>query len=254
VATSTGSCIAPLTRCLACQCPDLRTIFARRFSSDVDLRKHHGFYYTCGMSSVNLDAMQAELHEAVDRIIDRYRDAAKSEQLGPDHPPVPTVDRPVIIKGDDISPWTYTWWGSGSAEEEYQPAREYQVVTPGRTHHVVLGWTQRPAWGRSDRGRAIVFWQSGSRTSNIFYPWTEFVETDTGRYAAPIPNPDSPRKILTGHYPLPPRFHSAEVQRSDQLFDQISNGPSLRLVVDGTDEESMIRHGYWVATLRNRFQ
>lgn len=204
------------------------------------------------MVGMDLKTMRAEMHEALDRIIDQYLAAAESEQLGSDHLPVPTVERPVITKGDDISPWTYTWWGSGSGEEDYEPAREYRVITPSRTHRVVLGWTQRPAWGRSDRKRAIVFWQSGSPTSNVFYPWTEFVQSDTGRYAAPIPNPSHPRKTLTSQDPLPSRFHSADVQRSDQLFDQIANGPSLRLVVDDTDEESMIRHGYWVATLRNR--
>jgi hypothetical protein len=207
-----------------------------------------------GVASMDLDALKVELHEAVDRIVEKYLAADETGQLGPDRLPMPTLERPVITKGDDIGPWTYTWWGSGSGEEEYEPAREYQVLTPSRTHHVVLGWTQRPAWGRSDRRRAIVFWQSGS--PNVFYPWTEFVQTDTdtGRYAAPIPNPESPRRILTGQDPLPSRFRGADVERSDQLFDRINNGPSLRLVVDGTDEESMIRHGYWVATLRNRFQ
>ena len=200
---------------------------------------------------LDVDAMRADLHAALDQIIDQYLAAAHSEQEGPDHLPAPTAERPVITKGADIGPWTYTWWGTGSEEEEYQPAREYQVITPSRTHRVVLGWTERPAWGR-DRKRAVVFWQSGPPASRIFYPWSEFVETDTGRYAAPIPNPDQPRKILTHQEPLPPRFRGAEVERSDQLFDRIANGPSLRLVVDGTDEESMIRHGYWVAGLRNR--
>jgi hypothetical protein len=51
--------------------------------------------------------------------------------------------------------------------------------------------------------QVVVFWQSGSLSSNTYYPWTEFVETDHGGYAAAIPNPDHPRKILTRQDPLP---------------------------------------------------
>ena len=126
------------------------------------------------------------------------------------------------------------------------------MVTPGQTHLVVFGWTERPAWGRSDRKRVGIFSQSGSRASKVFYPWTEFVETDDGRYASPIPNPARPRKILTRRDPLPERFRGAHVVRSDELFDHITNGPSLRLVVDATNEETMIRHGHWVAGLRGK--
>lgn len=204
------------------------------------------------MDTKHVDAMRADLHAALDQIIDQYLAAADGEQSEPDHSSEPTADWPLITRGDDIGPWTYTWWGSGSVEEEYESAREYKVITPSQTYHVVLAWTKRPAWGRSDRKRAIVFCRSGSPSSMIFYPWTEFVQTDTERYAAPIPNPDQPRKILTHQDPLPARFRTAEVERSDQLFNHITNGPSLRLVVDGTDEESMIRHGYWVAQLRRR--
>lgn len=34
---------------------------------------------------------------------------------------------------------------------------------------------------------------------------------------------------------------------------RVPNGPSLRLVVDNDDDETMIRHGYWAATLKGRF-
>jgi hypothetical protein len=97
-----------------------------------------------------------------------------------------------------------------------------------------------------------VFGQTGPASSTNFYPWTEFVETDVESYAAQIPNPERPRKILTPSDPIPNRFRSAQVERADQLFDQITNGPSLRLVVDAADEENMVLHGYWVARLRNR--
>lgn len=202
---------------------------------------------------MDIEALRADLHGAVDQFIDKYLAAADGEQASAGQGPVPTADRPVITKGGSAAPWTYTWWGTDSVDETYEPAWEYQVVTPARTHRVVLGWTTRPAWGRDDRKRAVVFWQSGSPSSNTYYPWTEFVETDHGGYAAAIPNPNHPRKILTRKDSLPDRFRDSDVERSDRLFDQIVTGPSLRLVVDGSDEEAMIRHGYWVATLRGRF-
>src|SRR5436190_17626061 len=174
---------------------------------------------------MKIEAMRTDLHDAVDRIIDQYL-AAAAGQAPTDQVPVPTADRPIIRRVKDVAPWHYTWWASGG-EEEYQPAWEYEVITPGRTYRVVLGRTVRPAWGRDDRKRMIIFWQSGSPASDIYYPWTEFVETDDGRYAAPIPNPDHPRRILTHEDPLPARFRDSQVERLDKLFDQVAKGPSL---------------------------
>jgi hypothetical protein len=37
-----------------------------------------------------------------------------------------------------------------------------------------------------------------------------------------------------------PAFGGTDVARSDQVFEQIASGPTLRLVVDDTDEEGMI--------------
>jgi hypothetical protein len=202
--------------------------------------------------AADFEAMRADLHEAVDHIIDTYQESARSDVTGNGSRPVPTADWPVIARTGSVGPWTYTWWSADEPEETYEPASAYEVRTPGRTHRVVLGRTTRSAWGRRDRGRAVVFWQSGSRASRTYYPWTEFVQTDRGGYAAPIPNPDHPRKVLTEQDPLPHQFRGADVERSDKLFDRIANGPSLRLVVDTADEETMIRHGYWVATLRGR--
>jgi hypothetical protein len=78
------------------------------------------------------------------------------------------------------------------------------------------------------------------------------VETDTGRFGAPIPNPQRPRAILRDGEPLPPRFTGKTVARADDVFDSIREGASLRLVVDEGDEAEMVRHGHWVAELRGR--
>lgn len=200
---------------------------------------------------MDAELVREALHSAVDRIIDEYLTADSSSTPSAVAQPVPTMDVPLIVPGDDTGEWTYPWF-AGYGPESFYASRQYDVVNPIRTYDVRVAWCERPAWGREDRKRAIVFGQPGPASSTQFYPWTEFVETDTGRYAAPIPNPDHPRKLLTPSDPLPARFRGVQVERADKLFDQIANGPSLRIVVDTEDEEVMIRHGYWVARLRNR--
>lgn len=58
--------------------------------------------------------------------------------------------------------------------------------------------------------------------------------------------------MLNSSDPLPDQFRGAQVERTDQLFDQIMNRPSRRLVLDADEDLAMILHGYWVARLRNR--
>jgi hypothetical protein len=76
------------------------------------------------------------------------------------------------------------------------------VKTPHKSYRVYLARGKRDSWGRKDRERVIVFGEVG----NSFYPWTEFVETDTEHFAAPIPNPEHPRKMLTPSDPMPGRY------------------------------------------------
>jgi hypothetical protein len=117
---------------------------------------------------------------------------------------------------------------------------------------VIVAWTTRNAWNR-DRRRAVVFHRARPDDEpGRWYPWTEFVETDTGGFAAPIPNPQRPRAIMRDMNALPGRFTGKTVARSDAVFDSIREGASLRLVVDESDETEMVRHGYWVARLRGR--
>jgi hypothetical protein len=200
---------------------------------------------------MDVQMMRDALHSAVDRIIDEYLAAGTSVPQSRTTQPSPTIEAPLVARGDDTGQWSYRWPGDMGIEKFYA-SRQYEVVTPHKTYCVRVAWSERKSWGRKDRKRAIIFGQPGPTGSANFYPWTEFVETDTGRYAAPIPNPQQPRKILTPSDSLPNKFRSAQVERTDQLFDQITNGPSLRVVVGADDEEVMIRHGYWVARLRNR--
>lgn len=78
------------------------------------------------------------------------------------------------------------------------------------------------------------------------------METDDGRYAAGVSDPAHPRALLKDGVTIPDRFEAATIERTDELFHGIRQGPSLRLVVPRSDEETMVRHGYWVAGLRKR--
>jgi hypothetical protein len=150
----------------------------------------------------------------------------------------------------DIAPFQYAWPVFGT--EEFDRAAVFSITTQSGPIGAVLAWTRRDAWGKN-RARSVVFRHNGDDdTPGRWYPWTEFVETDDGRYAATIPNPDKPRSTLAEGDPLPERYSTQTVARSDELFDSISRGPSLRVVVDADDAVEMVGHGYWVAQQRGR--
>lgn len=193
---------------------------------------------------MDLEAIRAELHRAVDQIIDAHAgDGGRRHAL--------PVDSVSVAAREETKDWTYRWPGSGV--ESFHRTRWYEAAGEQGKQRVRVAWARRAAWGRDDRLRAIVFHQQGGVDSATYYPWTEFVETDDGRYAAIIPKPGRPRAQLRDGDPLPDRFDARVVERSDALFDSIAEGSSLRYVVDEADEAEMVRHGYWVATLRNRF-
>jgi hypothetical protein len=61
----------------------------------------------------------------------------------------------------------------------------------------------RHAWN-ADRGRAVLLHRARPEDPPTkWYRWTEFVETYTGSFAAPIPDPQRPRAILRGGGALP---------------------------------------------------
>ena len=192
-----------------------------------------------------LDALRRELHAAVDEVLDHFLERAGLTKEGVQADPG-VVASPLEVTGE----WTYRW--PGGAEEVFYKGRWFELLGTDGAHRVRVAWTRRAAWGRDDRVRAVVFHQVGSVDSTTYYPWTEFVETDDGRYAAPIPDPDRPRAMLADLDDLPPRFAGMVVERSDQVFTSIAEGPSLRLVVGKSDEAAMVEHGYWVGVLRNR--
>ncbi|MEV7189992.1 hypothetical protein [Kitasatospora sp. NPDC093102] len=193
---------------------------------------------------MDFEALRTELHRAVDEIIDRHIGRA------PGH----TGKEPAeVVKaiGDAKKTWSYRWPGGG--EEKFHRAQWYAVTGDRGSHRVVVAWAHRGAWGKEDRLRAIVFLHQGQPDSTTYYPLTEFVETDDDRFAATIPRPGHPRAQLRADDQRPERLRGAAVERADALFESIAKSSSVRLVLDEGDEEAMVRHGYWVATLRNRF-
>ncbi|MER5913724.1 hypothetical protein ABT124_25380 [Streptomyces sp. NPDC001982] len=195
---------------------------------------------------MDLEAIRAELHMAVDRIIDAHAGRADDGRQQ-----APVADPVSVTAGEETGPWTYRW--PGSEVEDFHQTRWYEAVGEQGKQRVRVAWARRAAWGRDDRLRAVVFHQQGGVDSTTYYPWTEFVETDDSRYAAIIPKPGRPRAQLRDGDSLPDRFRDRVVERTDALFDSIAEGSSMRFVVAESDEAEMVRHGYWVATLRNRF-
>jgi hypothetical protein len=192
---------------------------------------------------MQVEMLRAALHHAIDQTIDEYLDTGPVTRSATRADP--TGEGSEVVQGTDHGSFSYRW-PSGD-DEEFTKARWYSVADQGREHRGLVAWTEREAWGRM-RKRAVIFGESGSS----LYPWTEFVETDDGRYAAGISDPAHPRALLKHGAAIPDRFSTATVERTDQLFHGIRQGPSLRLVVGSDDELVMVRHGYWVAGLRNR--
>jgi len=191
---------------------------------------------------MQVEALRAALHQAVDQIVDGYLASGKvrSEPVAGS-----TLEGVAVVTEEEHGAFPYRW--PDGNDEAFTRSRWYRVRDLGREQRALVAWTEREAWGRI-RERAVVFGEAGSS----LYPWTEFVETDDRRYAAGVSDPAHPRALLKDGDPIPARLQGATVERIDQLFSGIRQGPSLRLVVAGSDEESMVRHGYWVAGLRKR--
>jgi hypothetical protein len=182
----------------------------------------------------------------VDRIVDRWARSART----PGSDGACTVLYVAVSGGTDVGPWAYQWRGEPTPEI-FVASRLYEARSLKGTARIRVARSKRHVWGR-ERERAIVFKHQSGPDSRTYYPWTEFVETDDGRFAAAIPNPQRPRALLKEGTDLPDHLKRACVARNDSLFGSIQSGSSLRYVVEPDDEISMIEHGYWVATLRHR--
>jgi hypothetical protein len=187
--------------------------------------------------ATDVETLRREIHRAIEEAFARHRPAKGDREIG------------VQAAAEALADWTYRW--PDGRTETHDRSEWFHVSGSGGQVRVLLAHTHRRAWGE-DRERFGVFAQVGRETSRTFYPWTGFVATDDGSFAAPIPDPARPRSTLKDGDPLPPRFDSARVDRTDALYASAGESPSLRLVVPAGDSAAMIRHGYWVAELRHR--
>jgi hypothetical protein len=190
--------------------------------------------------------LRKRLHEAVDEIIDDVTSPQRDSAS-----PAPIHSAEHVDRLGAVGSFIFHW-PADYGSEQFESGNAYRPASLSDQSSVIVGWTTRRAWGR-DRRRAVVFHRMRAGDApKRWYPWTEFVETDNGKFAASIPNPDRPRAMLKEGADLPARFIDRATARSDEVFDSIRDGASLRLVVDESEEPEMVRHGLWVAKLRRR--
>jgi hypothetical protein len=184
--------------------------------------------------------LRQELYQAVDGVLARFAPEQEGVKV-------------MVTKLDAAmnSTWYYRW--PDGSKEPYDHAEWYEVSGASGEARVLLAHTTRHAW-KADRERYVVFARLGREDSMTFYPWTEFGQTDAGNFAALIPDPSHPRAALKDGMQLPPRFAGRRVERTDALYDSAQESPTLRLVVDELEAETMIEHGYWVAGIRGRIR
>jgi hypothetical protein len=194
---------------------------------------------------VDTALLRERLHASVDAVVDEFLTQQAST------PAAPAASDETVEALGPIEPFVFNW-PADYGSEDFTSATAYRLSSLAEEASVVVGWTTRYAWNR-DRRRAVVFHRMRPDDGpGRWYPLTEFVETDTGRFGATIPNPQRPRAILREGEPLPPRFTGKTVARADEVFDSIREGASRRLVVDEGEEAELVRHGCWVAQLRGR--
>lgn len=194
------------------------------------------------MNTADLERLREELHHAIDDALTRVVSQETEEE------PQVAVTK---LEREFNSPWYYRW--PDGSKEKYDKAAWYQVSGPTDETRVLLAHTTREVW-KANRERYVVFAKIGREEGETFYPWTEFVQTDDGSFAALIPDPSRPRAALKGGMHLPSRFAAARVERTDALYESTHESPTLRLVVSEEDAGAMIEHGYWVAGLRGRLR
>jgi hypothetical protein len=200
------------------------------------------YYIDTGTPPVDVEQLRMNLHRAIDTAID---DALSSKQAVVIDDRRPESIR--VTRIGEFGSWSYQW--PDLKVEDFQ-GEFYEVVSSGRTVRLRLGTTQRRAWDRL-RGRVVVFLHDGDFGTGSDYPLTEFVETDGGTYAATVPDPARPRGRVKDPRMVPDNFRRG-LRRTDEVFDTVRDGPSLRFVVAETATTDMIRFALWVASVRGR--
>jgi hypothetical protein len=188
---------------------------------------------------MNLALLREHLIQAVEDVL---RDFEGTEPAEPSLRPIHHLE----VRVEPAEQFSFRW---PEVIVEYQTVTRVHINDGSSEYPFVIGWEPRPAYGKEDRGRWVVFSEYYGASS--LYPVIEFTETDEGHYSAVIPREGAGKRLKDGDE-LPAWFDSAVVERTDVLFDSVRNGPSLRVVVAADDFVAMALHGYWSGAVRHR--
>jgi hypothetical protein len=186
------------------------------------------------LSPSEVQQLRHRIHRAVDDAFDEIVAARERSEVGE------------VRFGPPEQEWDFLW--PDGNRERFDVVKPFAIQIEGRQVEGRIAHTQREAWGRRDRGRWVVFGRSGSTD----YPWLEWVETDDGRVAAPVPDPVSPRKVATDPDLVPEFAQGLPLARADELFERIRRGPSLRFALPDDAFDRMVIVAANVAVLRGR--
>ena len=189
------------------------------------------------------DDLRADLHFALDQAFDAWLARQAPTGSGELH---------VEKAGELTEPFIHRW--PDGSDETFSRGAFFLVEAAGERLAVLVAFAEEPrfTWGR-ERRRAVSFWLPRGRSGAERYPLSEWVETDDGRMSIGVPDPTRPRALIKEGDEAPAWLKEWTVQRADEIFESVSNGPSLRLIVSATDEASMAVCAVRVGLVRGRF-
>ncbi|MEX1046182.1 MAG: hypothetical protein WD757_06855 [Actinomycetota bacterium] len=194
------------------------------------------------LTPADLHRLKMSVHRSIDEVFAAFE------------PRREVVPIEFVHVGDPLPDWKFSF---PRMEETVSQSRVFTVRTAVGDEetpveiHGRIGRTVRPSWGKDDRGRWVVFGSLGGKKER-FYPWLEWVETDTGMVAAEAPDAVDPRRGILHDAQAPDFLEGVDLARSDELFHGISRGRSLRMVLPLDDQREMVRIAAEVARLRHR--
>lgn len=187
--------------------------------------------------------LRVQLHLMIDELLDQALSAAQQRQ-GQEETKL------TIATGNPQQAFTYRF---PNEEVTFSGGQYYDVQGPQGYLKMLLARTEVEIWHARYPAFFVFARESGLENPLSMQDCTQFTKTDTGEFGSVIPNPADTKKKLKAGMPLPLRYSNAKVARTDELYTSLKNAPTLRLVVQETDIEAMLAHGYYVAYLRKRF-
>lgn len=193
------------------------------------------------LSPGDVHRLKMSLHRAIDELFDAFE---------PQREVVPIEQ--IHFLGD-MPDWEHPF---PKGPESITDSRAFEVLTAaGKAETPIrvagcIGQTRRDAFGLAARKRWVVFGAIGS--VGRYYPWLEWVETDTDMVAAEAPDAVEPRKGIRDPRQAPDFLEGVDLARSEQLFERIASGKTLRMVLPADDQREMVRIAAEIARLRRR--